>query len=206
MNEIGVTHRVCVGNCPMKRAEHSSEIDVENKKVPFVLVSNDNAGERYDWWKDEVYIEELDVNGASYERLQTFFTDHRPSVDNAIGRIDNVRVEDAQLKADVIFGSDDRANAIFDKYKDGILTDVSIGYRINDVVVTSKKDAPDHVLVTDYEVVELSAVWRGFDSGASVGRTEKTETNDESSNQTPEMDGRCVEVLERELKLKGLTV
>ena len=203
MNEVGVSKRVCLGNCPMKRVEDDGLIDEETRTVPFVLISDDNAGERYDWWEGEIYIEELDVDGADFDRLRTFFTDHCPSVDNAIGRIENARVEDGKLKSDVVFGGDDRSKGVFEKYRDGILTDVSIGYRVNDVVVTSKKDEPDHVLVTDYEVVELSAVWRGFDAGASVGRSDKTETNDETdSSQTPEMDGRCVDVLERELKLK----
>lgn len=207
MNEIGISKRVCLGNCPMKRVDNDGLINEETRTVPFVLVSDENAGERYDWWEGEIYIEELDVNGADFSRLRTFFTDHNPSVDNAIGRIENSRVDDGKLKADVVFGGDEKSKGVFEKYRDGILTDVSIGYMINDVVVTSKKDEPDHVLVTDYEVVELSAVWRGFDSGASVGRSEKTETNDENnSSQTPEMDGRCVDVLERQLKLKRKTV
>ncbi|UFH59829.1 peptidase [Sulfurovum mangrovi] len=203
MNEIGVSKRVCLGNCPMKRVESDGVINEETRTVPFILISDDNSGERYDWWSGEVYIEELDVDGANFERLRTFFTDHRPSVDNAIGRIENARVEGGMLKADVIFGGDERSKGVFEKYRDGILTDVSIGYRVNDVVITEKKGEPDHVMVTDYEVVELSAVWRGFDSGASVGRSDKTETNDETEgSQTPEMDGRCVEVLKRKLKLK----
>lgn len=188
----------------MKRVDGESVIDEENRTVPFILVSDENAGERYDWWEGEIYIEELDVDGANFERLRTFFTDHRPSVDNAIGRIENARVEDGKLKADVVFGGDERSKGVFEKYRDGILTDVSIGYRVNDVVITEKKGEPDHVMVTDYEVVELSAVWRGFDPGASVGRSDKTEPNDETiDNQTPEMDGRCVDVLTKQLKLKG---
>ncbi|MDD5406005.1 MAG: peptidase [Sulfurovaceae bacterium] len=204
MNEIGVLRRVCIGKCPATRVDGGVPIDIEKRLVPFVLVSENNAGERYDWWADEVYIEELDVAGASYERLRTFFTDHFRSVDNAIGRIENIRIEDGRIKADVIFGSDERSNTIFEKYRDGILTDVSIGYYINDVTVTEKKGEPTHVLVTDYEVVELSAVWRGFDPGANASRGAKIETDDEiNGSQTPEMDGRSVDVLRRKLKLKG---
>lgn len=207
MNEIGVQKRVCLGKCPMKRAAEPAQINEETRTVPFVLISNDNAGERYDWWNDEVYIEELDVNGARFERLSTLFTDHMPTVDNAIARLENKRIEDGQFKADAIFGGDERSVTIFEKYRDGILSDVSIGYVVHDVVITERKGEPDHVLVTDYEVVELSAVWRGFDSGATVGRSfEKTETSDEKrDNQTPEMGGHCVDVLARELNLKGKT-
>ena len=205
MNEIGVVRRVCMGACPTTRAEATGAIDEETRTVPFVLISSDNAGERYDWWEDEIYIEELDVHGADFARLGTFFTDHRPSADNAIGRVDNARIEDGELRAEVVFGRDQRASDIFQKYVDGILTDVSIGYRVNDVTITSEKDKPDHVLVTDYEVVELSAVWRGFDSGAKSARSEKTETGGERDSQTPAMDGRPVEVLKMQLQLKEKT-
>jgi hypothetical protein len=142
------------------------EIDEEKRKVPFIAISSNNAGERYDWWEDEIYIEELELNGAKTDRLETFFKDHRLSVDSAIGRIENIQKTDRELRVDVIFGRDRESDKIFQKYRDGILSDVSIGYIVRDIVVTEKKGEPTHVLVTDFEIVELSAVWRGFDAGA----------------------------------------
>jgi len=176
-----------------------SLIDEESRKVPFVIISRDNAGERYDWWNDEIYLEELDVGGANYSELRTFFKDHRPSVDNAIGRVENARVEDGELKVDVIFGRDDSSYQVFRKYLDGILTDVSIGYCINDVTTTERREEPTHVLVADFDIVELSAVWKGFDSGATVGRQVE-----ESTPPEPEtvMDGRNIDTMKRQLKLK----
>lgn len=171
MNEIGVVHRSCgLGVCPRAKTD-PAQIDTEKRMIPFILVSRDNAGERYDWWNDEVYTEELDPNGARLEELMTFFKDHSPSVDTAIGRIDNTRVEDGIIKADVYFGTDEDADKVFQKYRDQVLTDVSIGYYVNDVVITSRQGEPDHVLVTDYTIVELSAVWKGFDRGATIGRS-----------------------------------
>ena len=196
MNEVGVSKRVCLGSCPMQRDGAVSDINIEERSVPFTLVSENNAGERFDWWEGEVYIEELDIQGANYQGLRTFFTDHSPSVDNAIGRVENTRIDGSALKADVIFGASGRSEEVFQKYLDGILTDVSIGYRVNDVVVTSRKDEPDHVLVTDFDIVELSAVWKGFDSGANVGR---------QTEEVPEVvktDSRNTENLKRQLKLK----
>ena len=214
MNEIGVQHRLCLGGCPAPSGERTATppvVDEETRTIPFVIVSADNAGERYDWWEGETYIEELSIEGAHYGRLKTFFTDHRPSVDNAAGRVDNTRPEAGTIKCDVQFAKDQRSYDIYIKYRDGILTDVSIGYIINDVIVTSKKDEPDHVLVTDYEVVELSAVWRGFDAGAGVGRSVQTEMRGENDSQTPDptptpesvMDGRDMDVLTKQLQLKG---
>ena len=59
-----------------KLSIESSSINESERKIPFILVSKDNQGERFDWWKDEIYIEKLDVNGANHERLKTFFKDH----------------------------------------------------------------------------------------------------------------------------------
>lgn len=172
MNEVGIVTRACGGICPMVRTETIS-IDIEKRTIPFILVSEQNAGERYDWWDDEVYVEELDVNGANFEALRTFFVDHNPNVENAIGRIENTRKSDGRIVADVVFGKDQKSDLVFQKYVDRILTDVSIGYRVKDIQVTEKKGEPAHVLVTDFEIIELSAVWKGFDKGATIGRETK---------------------------------
>jgi len=194
MNEVGVMNRSCgKGVCPRAKGD-ITEIDIENRTIPFILVSKENAGERYDWWNDEVYIEELDPNGARLEELQTFFKDHRTSVDTAIGRIENTRVEDGQIKADVAFGTDEDAAKVFTKYQDRVLTDVSVGYYVNDIIVTSRKDEPDHVLVTDYTLVELSAVWKGFDKGATIGRSATSQKQVEKLRNT--------DVLRKKLNLK----
>lgn len=199
MNDVGTMNRFC-GRRISRRVEGEGNvavIDVENRTIPFVLVSKDNAGERYDWWNDEVYIEELDPHGARLDELKTFFKDHSQSVDTATGRIENARVDtDGQIKSDVIFGTDDESDRVFIKYQDRILTDVSVGYYVHDIVVTSKKDEPDHVFVTDYTIVELSAVWKGFDKGATMGRS------------TPQPKGeskklRNTEILRKKLNLKN---
>ena len=167
----------------------SSSINESERKIPFILVSKDNQGERFDWWKDEVYIEKLDVNGANYERLKTFFKDHIRSVDNAIGRVENIRIEDGELKADVIFGTDEESDKIFKKYLDEILTDCSIGYKIINVTTEERKGEPTIVTVTEFEIRELSAVGIGFDKGATVGRN--LNEGDDSMNEKlrKELDG-----------------
>lgn len=157
-------------------------INEETRTVPFIIISRNNEGERYDWWKDEIYIERLDVNGATHERLNTFFKDHIRSVDTAIGRVENIRVEDGELKADVVFGTDEESDKIFRKYVEGILTDCSIGYKINSVTVEERKGEPTIVTVTSFDIRELSAVGIGFDSGATVGR-EKEIVGDKLMNE-----------------------
>ena len=151
-------------------------IETENNSdATFILISENNETNRYDWWSGETFIEELDVKGADFSELKTFFKDHNPSVDNAIGKVEDLRIEGSQLLAGVSFGSDDNSQTIKQKYNDEILTDVSIGYRINELILTEKKGEPDHVLVTDYSIVELSAVWKGADSGAIKIKNDATD-------------------------------
>jgi hypothetical protein len=152
------------------RALMDGVIDEEARKVSFIIVSADNGNIRTDYWNDREFEEVLDVNGATWEGLNTFFKDHDHSVDTAIGKVENVRIEDGQIKADVIFGRDDESFNIFRKYRDGILTDVSIGYKVKEYNTQEREGALDLVTITSYDIVELSAVWRGFDRNAKVGR------------------------------------
>lgn len=144
-------------------------INVEERKVSFIAISDDNAGKRWDWDRG-IYIEILDVNGAKYDRLRTFLKDHENKTDSAIGRIDNKRVESNKFKLDVYFGTDEKSDEIFKKYVERILTDCSVRYSINKVQIEERIGEPDIVTVTDFEIFECSAVAVGFDKGATVGR------------------------------------
>jgi len=161
-------------------------INTESRTIPFVLVSKDNAGLRYDFWEDEIYEERLDPTGAKFDRLSTFFKDHRMSVDTAIGRIENVRVDNGEIKADVVFGTDQESDVVFNKYREGILTDVSIGYTYNEVTINERKGKPPEVVVNRFEIHELSAVWKGFDKNAKVGREHLKEEVSERE-ETPDL-------------------
>jgi len=141
------------------------KIDTEKRVIPFVLVSNQNEGKRC--CCGDCYIERLDVNGADTSNLRTFFKNHNPSVDSAIGRVENIRIENNELKADVVFGDDEESLRTFNKYRDGILNDVSIGYEIESYEVDESGDIPV-ITVTKFRIFELSAVGIGFDKGAGI--------------------------------------
>jgi hypothetical protein len=137
-------------------------IDEENRTIPFIMVSKDNSGLRYDWFSDEIYEERLEPTGANLDSLNTFFKDHKMSVDTAIGKVVNKRYENGELKADVVFGTDPESDTIFNKFREGILTDVSIGYTIQEVEVTERENETTEVLVKRFDIHELSAVWKGL--------------------------------------------
>ena len=167
--------------------------------MAFTIISDDNGGLRYDWMEGEHYEEVLDISGANSERLTTFFKDHDRSVDSAIGRIDNVRVDNSELVANVTFGTDEGSQTIADKYRNGILTDVSIGYSINNYTVAEREGQPDLVTVTDFTIFEVSAVGIGFDSGANKREKDiklKGETSMKKEIETPEVEAKEVETPE----------
>lgn len=85
---------------------------------------------------------------------------------------------------------------IFKKYQDGILSDVSIGYRVLKQVV-DKKSSPKRVLVTEFEIFELSAVWKGADKNAK-----KRFEEDEEKKKIKALS----EARERELKLLEISI
>jgi len=147
------------------RLKNPSTEDKPNTHT-FTIVSEDNGGMRYDWYSGESYVEELSIEGASFESLRTFFKNHNRDIDSAIGRIEETRVDGGTIVSDVWFGSGVDEQNIYRKYTENILTDVSIGYQINKYEVEERDGEPDLVTIIDYEIFELSAVGIGFDKGA----------------------------------------
>lgn len=165
----------------------------DDNTLSFVFVSDDNSGVRFDWGSGEYYNEILDVNGANMDRLNTFFKDHYRSVDSAIGKITNKRVDNGQVVGDVTFSSDGDSQVVRSKYSEGILTDVSIGYEIRDYKVEQgAENERDNVTVTDFEIFEVSAVGIGFDSGAKKRSEENldgsSEMNDEQKQRLAQLE------------------
>jgi len=166
-----------------------NRVEDNSNTLSFVFISDDNAGKRFDWGSGEYYDELLDVNGASVEHLNTFFKDHERSVDSAVGKISNVRVENGMLVGEVTFGSDEQSQRIYSKYAEGILTDVSVGYEIRDYKVEQgAENERDRVTVTDFEIFEVSAVGIGFDSGAK----KRSDDENGSSEMNEEMKQRLL--------------
>ncbi|WP_170019199.1 HK97 family phage prohead protease [Campylobacter sp. RM16190] len=145
----------------------------ETKSLTFVMISRENTCKRFDWNNGRYYNETLDINGARFDELKTMFKDHEPSVDNAIARVENIREEDGELLCDAVFASDDDSQKIYKKYIDGVLSDVSIGYSIKEQKREKGEDSIDEVLVTDFSILELSAVWKGADKGAKKREEEQ---------------------------------
>lgn len=140
---------------------------------------------RHDW--DGPYWEELSLDPAHVRmgRLLSgapLLRDHRSgSLDAVIGVVESARLEAAQGVATVRFakaGVDPEADRIVDKIADGILRNVSVGYRTHaaERVLPDVDEVPVYRMI-DWEPVEISIVPIGADAGAGVrGESQRSNT------------------------------
>lgn len=173
-------YRVFENAVRLDATDVDSAINEAENTIWFVAVSDDNSGVR-ETWSGVKYIEQIDVDSINVDNFRVFAKDHRPSTDTVIGRVVQTVKEDGKLKVQIKFSFTDGAREVFQKYKEGILTDVSIGYRYDLEKATIIDDEVPVVILREVEIFELSSVWMGFDSGAKIGReiTNK-ETNEEN--------------------------
>lgn len=138
-------------------------VDVEKRRVSFVALSADND---IDFGSYKMHIE---TGGVDLSKLTVFLKDHNTgSVDSVLGKIKNPRLENEDIKCDVIFGTDATSNEIFQKYVDGVLNSCSIGLKVLERDETKLDDGRTKIIVRKASAHELSAVWKGADSGAVV--------------------------------------
>lgn len=183
-----------------------SAINESDNTIWFIAVSDDNAGVR-ETWSGVRYIEQIDVESINVENFRVFIKDHTPSTDNVIGRVVQVIKEDGKLKAQIKFSFTDNAREVFQKFKEGILTDVSIGYRYDLDKATIIDDETPIVILREVEIFELSSVWMGFDGGAKIGREiDKKEANDENNTEGGEDDVKTAIEASRNIGLDAKVV
>lgn len=175
-------HRIFENAVRIDSTNVDNAINEAENTIWFVAVSDNNAGLR-ETWSGVQYIEQIDVETINTERFKVFAKDHKPSTDNVIGRVVQVIKEDGKLKAQIKFSFTDNAREVFQKYKEGILTDVSIGYRysLEDAVIIDGEIPV--VILRNVEVFELSSVWAGFDDGAKIGREKNKRIEDDIQNE-----------------------
>jgi HK97 family phage major capsid protein/HK97 family phage prohead protease len=98
--------------------------------------------------------------------------DHDNSIRNQIGIIESVDIgADRVGRAVVRFGRDADSDAIFQKVKDGIVKNVSVGYVIHKATLESVTEDKETYRVTDWEPLEISLVAVPADASVGVGRS-----------------------------------
>lgn len=167
----------------MTRADSVNE-EARTAEVEFISI--DNGGTRYGQYGPEYddygqFVEELSLE-KKHVRTARFDSGNSPllkdhmqhSVDFVVGVIESAKFTKNGATAIVRFAKDEASDIIFQKVKDGILKNVSVGYRVFAMEEIARQKTNDGkttipvMRVTDYEPIEISMVPIGFDKGAQV--------------------------------------
>lgn len=90
-----------------------------------------------------------------------------------IGVVSDARLDsDGVVRASVRFGKGDLASSIFEDVKDGIRSNVSIGYSVEKM----QRGKGDDYVATDWRIYEVSIVSVPADTGVGVGRSYEVQT------------------------------
>ncbi len=152
---------------------------LDEKKRTVDLVWSTGARVKRGFW--EPFLEELSLDPAHVRmgRLNggAPLLDAHNSFDNSgvIGVVESATLDGGEGRATVRFAKDDdgptpnTAESIFQKVKDKIIRNVSVGYRVHKLERVEEEDGQLPVMrATDWEPFEISMVPMGADAGAGV--------------------------------------
>ena len=100
-----------------------------------------------------------------------------------IGVVENARIDaDGKGRAVVRFSRSVEAETVWQDVQDGILRNVSVGYRIKDIKLKESRDGLDVYEATKWEPFEISIVSVPADTSVGVGRSLETEDEDKDKS------------------------
>jgi HK97 family phage major capsid protein/HK97 family phage prohead protease len=170
-----------------------AETDSENRTVKLSF-SSEIPVERY--FGNEILSHA--PGAADLSRLNNgapLLFNHDP--DRLIGVVESARIADGRGVAVVRFSRNPDGERAFQDVQDGILRNVSVGYRIEQMQLTGERDGIKTYTVTRWTPHEISAVSVPADPTTQIGRNEDsgeeyaveviaTETNEEQVEMEPE--------------------
>jgi HK97 family phage major capsid protein/HK97 family phage prohead protease len=143
----------------------------EKKRTIDLSFSSEEPVERF-WGTEILDHQSKSVNLRRLKKGGALLIDH--DMKNQVGVIEGVSIDEADRKgrASVRFGRSAKAEEIFQDVLDGIRSNVSVGYQIDEVVLEKEmKDAPSTYRVMRWEPYEISLVSVPADISVGVGRT-----------------------------------
>jgi len=162
----------------------------EDKRSLDMVIATETPVRMYDWETGEDVPEVLLAKGAVMPRQVPLLDTHsRWSVSDVLGSVRNRKVEDYQVVGTAFFSSTTKADEAFNKYREGHLTDFSVGYRFSKNSVTRVKKGekveidgrtwkgPVNV-VTSWTIKEVSCCPIGADAKAKARSDQPFENND----------------------------
>lgn len=165
------------------RAAFSPETLKEETRTVELVWSTGAKVKRSPWF-GEPFFEELsmDPKHIRMDRLNSgapLLENHNSwSVDSVIGVVERAWVEKGLGKATVRFSKDPKSDEVFNKVRDGILRNISVGYRVHTFEKQKSEDEIKTYRATDWEPFEVSVVPIGADAAAGFrdGSKEKLNT------------------------------
>ncbi len=94
--------------------------------------------------------------------------------DQIVGRVEDIRLDKNKLRGLLRFSENTQANEVWRDVEAGILTDLSIGYKIEDMALDPAGAA---WLATRWQPLEVSVVTIGADPSAGIGRSAPNSEN-----------------------------
>lgn len=151
-----------------------STVDAEKRTVELTWTTG--ARVRRGGWFTEPFMEELslDPKHVRMDRLNSgaapLLNSHRSySLSDIIGVVDEASLDGKRGRAKVRFDRGPVGEEAFRMVREGILKNVSVGYRVHKLVETDEKDGGLRVYrAEDWEPYELSMVPIGADAGAGI--------------------------------------
>lgn len=146
------------------RADGADGFDDSTRSFELVLAT-ENPVEVFDKKTGRVIQEVLRLDGLELPQKVALVDSHdRQSVRSVLGSIRDLRIEGNELIGRAYFAADEVGRATYEKYRDGHLTDFSVGAAVVDAFISERgvRNVSRSVLR------EGSAVFEGQDPGAKV--------------------------------------
>lgn len=161
-------HQIRVDNCHIRAEFTSSSLNVEARTVELVATT-DAPVKRYDWNRDTDFNEVLSFQKGHFRtaRLEKgipLLDDHDRygGITDVLGVIESYKTEGNSLVVTARFANTDRGNEAMKLVQDGIIRNVSIGYKVHKYEQQAGYDPKGKELptykATDWEPMEVSLV------------------------------------------------
>jgi hypothetical protein len=167
----------------------------ESTRSVEIVVATEQPVMVYDWQRGEMVNEILRMDGLDPMPRQVPFLDshNRYSTSDVLGSVRDFRKEDTSLIARTFYAKTSKAEDNLNLARDGHLTDVSAGYRIDPAGVRwVEEDRTEEIngktysgpvkVVTRWSLHEVSAVPIGADQAAKVRAAENTKSKEQTMN------------------------
>ena len=182
---------------PHQRFFSVGKIDQENRTVELSF-SSDIRLER---WPGFIEVLSHAPESVDLSRLNDgapLLFNH--DMDEVIGVVENANIEDGRKgRALVRFASDDCSEKVWQNVKDGILRNVSVGYKITEIKLTEESDKGEVYTATRWQPYEISIVAVPADPTVGIGRNLNFKNQKDKT-----MEPKPLEVNEPAIRAEGV--